>query len=448
MAIAQFEYIEISIAILFFLFLWQWYIKNRSSPVLTTNWPVIGMLPGLLTYISRPLDYFTRIILLHGGTVEFKGPWFSSFDFIFTSNPMNINHILCRKFDNYDKGSEYRELFFDALGDGIFNAGSHSWKIQRKMLVSLLHSSKFVRRLEEIVSQKLEKRLIPMLEELAKLDAEVDFQDVIQRFNYDSMCLLVLGFDPNSLSIEFPVVPSKDAFNQVEEGLLYRHIVPTSFWKLQKWLQIGEEKKMGKALEMVHSFTYQCISLKQEKLRTRSSELEKDDEYDLLTALMVEKDEEMNVIGKSDNKVLKDIVGNVMAAGKDSITASLSWFFWLIATNPSVEIKILEEIKANTPTGNDKKMLLFRGEELNRFIYLHAALCETLRLYPAVPYNHKTASESDILPSGHRVSPKTRILLNFYAMGRMKEIWGEDFRAWRSDCTSSILQVHSIQCRA
>ncbi|XVF14031.1 hypothetical protein REPUB_Repub09cG0021300 [Reevesia pubescens] len=383
------------------------------------------MLPGVLSCISRPSNFFTNLTILHGGTFEFKGPWFSSFDFIITSNPMNINHILSRKFDNYGKGSEYRELFFDAMGDGIFNADSNSWKIQRKMLMSLLHSSKFIRRVEKIIKQKLEKGLIPMLENLTKLDAEVDLQDVIERFNYDCSCLLVLGFDPNSLSIEFPEVPTKEAFFQVEEVLLYRHIVPTSFWKLQKWLQIGVEKKMSKALETINNFMYQCISLKRQKLIAKSLQVEEDDEIDLLTAFMVEKEEEVSVIGKSD-KVLRDIVINVLAAGKDTLTSSLSWFFWLVATNPSIESKILEEIKANSPKGKDHKMMFIKGEELNRFIYLHAALCETLRLYPAVPSDHKTASESDILPSGHQIDKKSRILLNFKAMGMMKEIWGED----------------------
>ena len=49
-----------------------------------------------------------------------------------------------------------------------------------------------------------------------------------------------------------------------------------------------------------------------------------------------------------------------------------------------------------------------------------------MRLYPPLPVNHKTSVEADTLPSGHRLKPNNRVLLSFYSMGRMEEIWGKD----------------------
>ncbi|VFQ91695.1 unnamed protein product [Cuscuta campestris] len=62
----------------------------------------------------------------------------------------------------------------------------------------------------------------------------------------------------------------------------------------------------------------------------------------------------------------------------------------------------------------------------DKLVFLHAALCETLRLYPPVPLNHKVPAEMDRLPSGHRVRPGTSVILSFYAMGRREEVWGDD----------------------
>jgi cytochrome P450 len=64
--------------------------------------------------------------------------------------------------------------------------------------------------------------------------------------------------------------------------------------------------------------------------------------------------------------------------------------------------------------------------ELSKLVYLHGALCETLRLFPSVPFEHKCAVQSDKLPSGHDISPNTKILFSLYAMGRMESIWGKD----------------------
>nr|GMD28038.1 alkane hydroxylase MAH1-like [Ipomoea batatas] len=62
------------------------------------------------------------------------------------------------------------------------------------------------------------------------------------------------------------------------------------------------------------------------------------------------------------------------------------------------------------------------------------------RLFPPIPMNHKMALETDILPSGHIVSPNTQILTSFYSMGRMEmeAIWDEDcmdfkHERWLSD---------------
>ena len=76
---------------------------------------------------------------------------------------------------------------------------------------------------------------------------EADLQDVFKRFTFDNSCLMVLGFDPISLSVEFPNRTYEKAFDELEEALLYRQIVPKWFWKLQSWLQIGQEKKLRKA---------------------------------------------------------------------------------------------------------------------------------------------------------------------------------------------------------
>lgn len=44
-------------------------------------------------------------------------------------------------------------------------------------------------------------------------------------------------------------------------------------------------------------------------------------------------------------KFLKDTILNLMFAGRDTTSTTLSWFFYLIAQNSSIEKKIREEIE-------------------------------------------------------------------------------------------------------
>ncbi|KAF2293121.1 hypothetical protein GH714_037236 [Hevea brasiliensis] len=116
----------------------------------------------------------------------------------------------------------------------------------------------------------------------------------------------------------------------------------------------------------------------------------------------------------------------MLLAGKDTTSSALTWFFWLISKNPQVESKIREELKASVPVNEAENWRLFNPQELNSLVYLHGALCESLRLYPPVPFQHKAPLQEDVLPSGHQVNSEMKIVLCLYAMGRMKSIWGED----------------------
>ncbi|PON47613.1 Cytochrome P [Trema orientale] len=124
--------VEIIVAVVIFLILvliHHWW-RNRNAIV--TNWPVVGMLPTLLHNVPRLHDFVTEVLRKSGGTLEFKGPWFTGMDFIFTCDPLNIQHIMTTNFSNYPKGEEFREVL-DALGDGILNVDSDLWKLQRKI---------------------------------------------------------------------------------------------------------------------------------------------------------------------------------------------------------------------------------------------------------------------------------------------------------------------------
>ncbi|KAE8021476.1 hypothetical protein FH972_007362 [Carpinus fangiana] len=418
---AMLGYAEIIAAFLCFLLLWYWR-WNKHSP--TINWPIFGMLPGLLQNALHVHEFTTRLLKHNGGTLEFKGPWFTNMDFVITADPANIHHILSRNFSNYQKGPKFREIF-EAIGDGIFAADADSWRFQRKLLQSMMKNKKFELFLKRFSRGKVENCLIPILDHFSSMGLEVDLQDVFQRYTFDNVCYLVLGFDPNCLSSEFAQVAHAKAFDQMEQSAFYRHIVPESCWKFQRWLQIGQEKKLSIAWKIFDQFVYQCISSKCEQLsRSRAQKMEVEEEkFDLLTAC-IEQDDGGEMDGSTKStKFLRDMAFSLIAAGRDTISSGLTWFIWLVATHPSVEAKIIEEMKEHLVVNNE---IMLGIDEVSKLVYLHAAICESLRLFPPVPFEHLCAIDSDILPSGHRIDPSTRMLYCPYAMGRMESIWGED----------------------
>ncbi|XP_073029789.1 alkane hydroxylase MAH1-like [Primulina eburnea] len=411
--------------------------KKRSVP---TEWPVLGMLPGLLLNSARVHEFVTEILQESGGSLMFKGPWFSSMDMFITSDPADVHYILSKNYPNFSKGPEFKKIF-DILGGGIFMAEHESWENQRRTIMSLMNQMGFQKLVASTTWNKVEKGLVPILNHYSEMGNQVDLQELFQRLAFDSTCQVVLGDDPYSLCINLPHIPEEKAFADAEEAVLQRHTLPESLWKLQKWLQVGKEKKLSLAKELLDRFLSDRIARKCQKLNgvDQMVTYEKED-FDLLTNYMREIAEKGDALDSASisEQTWKDIMLNLIFAGKDTISAALSWFFWLLTTNINEENKIRHEISTNIQVNEHEKWEFSDMQQLNKLVYLHAALCESLRLFPPVGFQHKAPLESDVLPSGHRIKPSTKTVLSFYSMGRMESIWGKDClefkpKRWISD---------------
>ncbi|KAL0300974.1 UNVERIFIED_CONTAM: Alkane hydroxylase MAH1 [Sesamum radiatum] len=347
------------------------------------------------------------------GTFKFKGPLFSNMDMVLTSDPANIHHIFSKNFSNYPKGPEFRKIF-EILGDGIFNADSELWELHRRTTLSLFNQPRFYSFLERTVWRKIETGLLPVLDHFSEQGTVVDFQDILQRFSFDSICQLLLDYDPGSLSADLPYFRCEKAFSEALEPLFHRHIVPGSIWKLQKWLKIGNEKKLIEAWKAFDDFIYPLISSR--------GDGEREESLNTLTAFRKAYEETDHISFSGDSrKFLRDSLLGLMFAGRDSSSTTLTWLFWLMSANPSAESKIRHEIETLFP---DRKWRVFSVEESRKLVYLHAALCESLRLFPPIALELKSPCKPDTLPSGNHLNQNTKVIVPFYSTGRMESVWG------------------------
>lgn len=100
--------------------------------------------------------------------------------------------------------------------------------------------------------------------------------------------------------------------------------------------------------------------------------------------------------GPADMDHLKDIVLAFLFAGGDTTSQTLFWFFVMLDGHPEVECEIRAEIKENIPSlfsSQEVGAHLPTMEEVEKLIYLEAALKENLRLNSVVPRNSRSAKE-------------------------------------------------------
>ncbi|KAI9161870.1 hypothetical protein LWI28_021548 [Acer negundo] len=332
-------------------------------------------------------------------------------------------------FSNYVKGSEWRKRL-DIFGDhhSLFNSDFDEWKQQRKVVRAFLSHQQLNQHVAKIIPDIIEKGLIPILDNLSEQGTVVDLQDLFARYTFEFASLIATGSKANCLMrIGLAENQFQKAIDDACEAIFARLLIPETFWKLQRWLGIGKERKYKKSWKILDKFWEKYLSIKREKL------CEDQEGFNALTCYLTPHE----IVGQTptSNVMRGNIVGLIFAT-EDTTSTALSWFFWLLSKNPVSEIKIRQEvIKHIFPQNQVKKWRPTAGslEQLNKLVYLHAALCETLRLFPPVPYEMRTPLQPDILPSGHRVDQKTGIVISSYAMGRMISIWGEDCHEFKPE---------------
>ncbi|XVF66997.1 hypothetical protein PTKIN_Ptkin10aG0084900 [Pterospermum kingtungense] len=398
-------------------------------------WPFLGMLPSLVSGLQCNMyEWISDILCRQNGTFKFKGPWFSSLNCVVTADPRNIEHLLKTKFSVFPKGPYFRDTVRDLLGDGIFSADDETWQRQRKTASIEFHSAKFRQLTTESLLELVHARLLPVLENAVNKSISIDLQDILLRLTFDNVCMIAFGVDPGCLRPTLPEIPFARAFEDATEATVLRFVTPTCIWKAMRYLDLGPEKKLKRSIKGVDQFADEVIRTRKKELSLQSED--KKQKSDLLTVFMKLKDEQ----GKPfSDKFLRDICVNFILAGRDTSSVALSWFFWLLEKNPTVEEKILAEIckiiseREETKKGQVTSPLIFRAEEIKKMDYLQAALSEALRLYPSVPVDHKEVVEDDVFPDGTVLKKGTKVIYAIYAMARIEAIWGKDCREYKPE---------------
>jgi hypothetical protein len=146
-------------------------------------------------------------------------------------------------------------------------------------------------------------------------------------------------------------------------------------------------KSFRKSLKVVNSFVNQYIDLalrlSPEEL---SSETKSDSRYTFLHEL---------ASFTRDRKVLRDQLVAVLLAGRDTTASTLSWAIYELGRHPEIVRKLRDEILATVGTDQTPTYADLKGMK-----YLQNTMNETLRLYPAVPFNVRLAIKDTTLPRG------------------------------------------------
>ncbi|XP_074575547.1 cytochrome P450 86A1-like [Curcuma longa] len=419
------------LVIVFSYMTWFWSLRRKLSG--PTVWPLFGSLPGLVLNRARMHDWIAGNLRATGGVATYQTcilpiPLLARRQGLVTvtAHPRNLEHVLRTRFDNYPKGPQMQAAFHDLLGGGIFNSDGEAWLLQRKT-AALEFTTRTLRQAMARWTNRAILRLCSILSAAAAGEGRraVDLQDLLLRLTFDNICGLTFGKDPETLSPTIPHNPFTAAFDAATEATMQRLLFPGFLWRLKKALRLGGELRLRRSLEVVDRHMEAAVT---ERKETPSD--------DLISRFMKKRASDGGAF--ASDEILQRIALNFLLAGRDTSSVALSWFFWTVMRRPDVERKIVGEITTvlRATRGPDRAAWLagpLEFDELDRLVYLKAALAETLRLYPSVPQDTKYVIADDVLPDGTVVPAGSSVTYSIYSMGRLETIWGKDCEEFRPE---------------
>ncbi|KAF8538051.1 cytochrome P450 [Trichophaea hybrida] len=334
--------------------------------------------------------------------------------FILTAEPENIKAILATQFLDYGKGRVFHDQWKEVLGDSIFTTDGKEWQSSRQLIrpqfikdrVSDLHI--FDRHIQHMIS------LIP------RDGSTVDISGLFFRLTLDTVTDFLLGESVNSLGAAS------------DHGEVFAKAFEEIMLHMNDIMRAGPlgifipKQKFRKNIKILNAFVEPFVA-KTLRLRPEEFKSKNETDYNFLHALAG---------FTKDPKVLRDQLVAVLVVGRDTTAGTLSWALFELAKRPECVQRLRNEI-LNSVGPN----ALPTYADLKGMKYLQHVMDETLRLYPAVPFNIRVSLKDTYLPLGGGESglepvgipAGTRCAYSAMVMQRREDIFGPDSHEFKPE---------------
>ncbi|KAH7460776.1 Cytochrome P450 86A7 [Phytophthora ramorum] len=406
-------------------------VKPKRVRYLPSKIPVLGNAIELLSNAERMHDWIADQIVPFDGepfTLSLPG----KDDMMFIAKPEHIEQVLKTQFDNFPKSQHIHDLFFDLLGDGVVITNGETWKRQRRVLVNLF-SARALREHMTPISQKYVVQLRKIFEEAAASKEPMDAFGLMHRYTLDVFA--EIGFGTEMKLLEGRYQPFAEAIEESQYIVSARFKQPDALWKIKRWLNIGSEKKLRHAVQVIDEHVMGIISgaiqRRQQRVEAaRSGKEAKPVDRDIVSIILDSMESNNQVV---DPVEVRNIAAAALIAGRDTTADALGWLIHVLSENPRVEAKLRSELLAHLPKLATDIDYVPSAEELSQVHYLEATIRELLRILPAGPAIATHCVRDTVFPDGTFVPKNTDIGISFYTTGRLSGVWGEDVSEFKPE---------------
>ncbi|OAP54522.1 hypothetical protein AYL99_10970 [Fonsecaea erecta] len=348
---------------------------------------------------------------------------------VLTRSPANVQTICKTRFKDYEIGSDRTGNFRALIGHGILALDGRQWSRSRAML-----RPHFTRNFDQDFAQ-LEvhaQHLLRRLTDAASKGMPVDVADLLLKLGTDFATEAVFGHSTNSLlfdlkhwSGEQDIGSAGDFSLAVDHAL---HMLGQR-GQLINFYWIRDSPRFRQSCRTCQAFVNQYLE------DARQSQTEQSIEDTGKGGAM----SFMHSLVARDNipaDVIRDQLLALLLASRDTSASFASWVIYALARHTEVMAKLRSLTETQLPRDRPPTVA-----EIAALPYLRHVLNETLRLFPVVPLNGRTAKVDTILPEGGGVDGKspllipagTKVAFNIYALHHRRDIFGMDADVFRPE---------------
>ena len=327
-------------------------------------------------------------------------------DVIVISRPELVNEVMLVRRGDFSK-AYLSSIMPPLLASSLLLADSDSWLHQRKLMLPAFHKE----RLDEYATAMAEEseRVIASWQSGERRDVHSDMMRLTLQIV--TRTLFGLDFSHGVEVTERLISTLMDEFNdRIASPFRFRYPLPS----LRTF-------RVYRAMRDLDEIAYSAIRERRREPRS-----------DLMSMLIGSVDEE----GKPmTDREVRDACLAVFFAGHETTACLLSWTWYVLASRPDVEEKLLAELRGLDARAQSPAALV------ERLPYMQNVLNEVLRLYPPA-YAFGRRALRDTLVGTHPVKAGQTVVMSPWAMHRDPRFWddAEKFNPdrWRNGLASRL----------
>ncbi|OVE85573.1 cytochrome P450 [Natronolimnobius baerhuensis] len=352
--------------------------------------PLVG---NQLTFLREPYQSMTRIAREYGDIAAWKDPGGPVYQL---NHPDYIEQVLVQHNEQYVKGEQFQHILRPITGNGILNSEGAIWRRNRHLIQPAFHPE----RIQEYATMMTD----------ATESALEDWQDGQMFDIHEEMMELTLRIVARALfgtDIDDYVDRIGDAletFMAATENLGHLVLPPS--------VPTPARLQIRRAREQLDEVVYHLIEQRRANPTDR----------DVISKLLDVTDEAGETLSTEQ---IRDEVVTLLLAGHETTALALTLTFYLLATNPTAETRLVDELEdvleGEVPTMAD----------LEGLTYTEKVVKESMRLYPPVPGIVREPTKPDVI-GGYTIPPGATVRMHQWVVHRDPR-WYDDPLAFQPE---------------